>query len=298
MKYEKIIIYMGGGSMAGIFSGGVVTQLQEIDFYKNIEAIYAGSAGAMNSAYFLSRQTKLGATIYFEDLTHDFILPKNIPIGIAKLIWSKYVHGLPKDSTRYAVNIDYALDLIRNRKRLFTDVIKKQPIGFYVKLMDIKTGEIKYLDAKEYDIFSLLRAASCCLPYYPFSEKIGGGEYVDGTIPEPIGLQYLLDRYPTHKIVVIVNNFLRRKFSNTLRCFAEGIVGQFCDHTPFGMYMNRERSLRNDLQLAFNTPRVLLICPPENSPAIAMTQDKEKLMTSFNIGKEMACKIEEFARSK
>lgn len=289
---------MGGGAMAGVFSGGIVSRLQEMDFYKNIEVIYAGSVGAMNSAYFLSKQTELGATIYFDDLTHDFILPKNIPLGIIKLIWSKYVHPLPKDRTRYAVNIDYALDLIRNRKRLLTDVIKKQPIGFYIKLMNAQTGEVTYFDAKKHDIFSLLRASSCCLPYYPFSEKIGGREYVDGTIAEPIGLRKLLNQYPTHKIVVITNNFLKRRFRNTLRCFAEGLVGQFCDYpaSKFSVYMDRERSLRNDLQLASNTPRVLLICPPRKSPTIAMTRDEKELIASFNIGKQMAHRIEEFAR--
>jgi predicted patatin/cPLA2 family phospholipase len=168
MKKEKIILYVGGGAMAGVFSGGVLAGLQKINFYDRIEAIYAGSAGAMNAAYFLSGQTELGASIYFEDLTHDFILPGNIPIGIAKLLWSKYVAELPRDKTRYTVNIDYAMDLISRRKRLTQEKIRERKIDFYVKLFDINIGEIEYVDAKQNDIFSVLRAACCCAPHYPF----------------------------------------------------------------------------------------------------------------------------------
>lgn len=290
---SKTIFYLGGGAMAGVFSGGVITRLQEINFYDKIEAIYAGSSGAMNAAYFLSKQTKLGSTIYLDDLTHNFILPKNIPLGIAKLIWNKYIKKLPKDDTRYAVNIDYVFDCI-NKKPFSTDEIVKQPIDFFAKLLNIQTGKIEYLDAKKFGILKVLKATSCIQPYYPFFEEINGNKYVDGTIPEPIGLQYLLDLYPNHKIVVIVNSFMKRKFSNYLRCFAEGVVSHFCDYSLLKMYLRRETSLRNDLQLATETPRVLFICPPENMSVIAMTRNRKNLVEAFDTGKKMADKIIKF----
>lgn len=212
---------------------------------------------------------------------------------LLKLIWNKYIKKLPKDNTRYAVNIDYVFDCI-NKKPFSSDEIKKQPIDFFVKLLNIETSKVEYLNAKELDIFQVLKATSCIHPYYPFFETINGNKYVDGTIPEPIGLQYLLDLYPNHKIIVVVNSFMKRKLSNYLRCFAEGVVSHFCDRSLLKLYLHRETSLRNDLKLAIKTPRVLLICPPENMPVIAMTQNRKNLVEAFDVGKKMADKIIRF----
>lgn len=280
--------------MAGVFSGGVLTRLEELDFYDRIQAIYAGSVGAMNASYFLSRQTKLGASIYFDDLPHNFVLPYNIPIGILKLIWRKYIRRIPRDDTSYSINIDHVIDLISNKKPIIQDKVKNQEIDFYIKVLNTRTGRVVYVDTKNHNLISVLRASSCCAPHYPFSENIDGDECIDGTIAEPIGLQYLLDLYPEHKIVVVVNNFLKRKFSHSLRCFAEGIVGQLCDYPLFRAYVGREPSLRHDLKLALSNPRVLLICPPEGCPAIAMTTDRDKLIKAFEVGKQMANKIGDF----
>ena len=74
---NKVVLYLGGGSMAGVFGAGVVTRLQEENFYKHIKVAYGASAGAFNLAYFLAKQSELGSKIYWEDLTYDFISPEN-----------------------------------------------------------------------------------------------------------------------------------------------------------------------------------------------------------------------------
>ncbi len=84
---QKIILYLGGGAMAGVFSGGVLTRLEELNFYDKIQAIYAGSVSAMNASYFLSRQTKLVSRSYFGGQFDNFFLPGNMPSGIFILIW-------------------------------------------------------------------------------------------------------------------------------------------------------------------------------------------------------------------
>ena len=89
---NKLIIYIGGGSMSGIFSAGVVTGLQDMNFYDKIEAIYGGSAGAINAAYFLSKQTKLGSSIYYvyfclHNLAISFIILSVTSLSIILLIF-------------------------------------------------------------------------------------------------------------------------------------------------------------------------------------------------------------------
>ena len=73
---------MGGGVMAGIFGAGVVTSLEEENAYPFIEAVYGSSAGVMIAAYFLASQSKLGSSIFYEDLLNNFITPSYVPLGI------------------------------------------------------------------------------------------------------------------------------------------------------------------------------------------------------------------------
>src|SRR6266849_4636903 len=112
MKKQKVIMYLGGGAMLGVFGAGFVTRLQEKGAYKFIEAIYGASAGAMNASYFLSRQTKLGSSIYYEELTKNFILPHNVPHGLWQRVSHRYFKHIPKSQMKDAVNIGYALDVV------------------------------------------------------------------------------------------------------------------------------------------------------------------------------------------
>ena len=72
-RMNKAVLYFGGGNMSGVFGAGIGTRLQEADTYNKIEAVYGGSAGAFNSSYFLSRQSELGSSIYWENLTEQVI---------------------------------------------------------------------------------------------------------------------------------------------------------------------------------------------------------------------------------
>ena len=82
MAKGKVVLYLGGGAMAGVFGAGVVTRLQDVDFYGQVDTIYASSAGVFNVAYFLARQTRLGSSIYYEDLIQGFIHPGRLIPGM------------------------------------------------------------------------------------------------------------------------------------------------------------------------------------------------------------------------
>jgi len=82
--------------MEGVFGAGVVTHLEEIDFYKNIEAVYGSSAGALIGAYFLSHQTKLGSSMFHEDLTQKFASIPNFHKGIWDRVKDHFFLFCPK----------------------------------------------------------------------------------------------------------------------------------------------------------------------------------------------------------
>ena len=76
--------------MTGIFGAGAATALQKANIYPRVDSVYGISSGAHNAAYFLSKDTLKGSSIYHEDLIDGkFIkkkklstLVKNVPMKL------------------------------------------------------------------------------------------------------------------------------------------------------------------------------------------------------------------------
>src|SRR5579871_2481947 len=64
----SIALCVEGGAMRGVVSAGMVSALEELGLVTAFDAVYGSSAGAINAAYFLAGQARLGTTIYFEDI--------------------------------------------------------------------------------------------------------------------------------------------------------------------------------------------------------------------------------------
>lgn len=129
--------------MSGMVSAGALIALEELGLRNAFDAIYAFSAGAPNAAYFLSGQVRLGASIYYENLIGrqfiNFFKPWRI------------------------VNVPYLMNIFECTKRLEPVRIMNGETSLFVRLQNIVTREIEYVDACQFsaeaDFFSLLRAA-------------------------------------------------------------------------------------------------------------------------------------------
>ena len=62
----------------------------------------------------------------------------------------------------------------------------------------------------------------------------------------------------------------------------------------FKFFREREAKIRTDLKLAMNTERVLLLHPPTSNPTMPFTTDREKLLTTYGMGKNEAEKVMTF----
>ena len=198
---DKKVLYLGGGSMLGVFGAGIVTTLQKEDSYQHIDTIYGASAGAFNAAYFLSHQAKMGSTIYWEDLTHNFIDQKGVLKKTTQRILNRLFPRLDVPDENNPLNIDHLIEVIQTNKKLDVEEINEGSIDFYVKVLDTETGEIKFLDAKE-DIIQRLRETISALPYYYSKEQ----RYIDGDVLSPLGLESIIENHPDQKIVIGINH--------------------------------------------------------------------------------------------
>jgi len=65
----KIGVAVEGGGLRGIVSAAMLNAVEDLGYADAFDDIYACSSGAVNSAYFIQRETWFPLSIYFDDLT-------------------------------------------------------------------------------------------------------------------------------------------------------------------------------------------------------------------------------------
>ena len=285
---EKIIVYLGGGAMSGVYGAGVLKGLHDLSLVNSIEAIYTGSVGSINAAYLLSNQTEIGPTIYFEDLQNGFIFPLNIFTGTFDLIMNRFIKRIQSEKAHNVVDINYVYNILKNKKPLDLCAIKDSPIALYIKILNIDTGEIKYESFKDCPNLDLLKASISIKPYYFDETLIGKNHYVDGTIKEPLGIEYLLSKYPNRKILVVLNEPTKRGLRHYFKNFIEASVSSLYPYkiSLFKIFIVRENFLRKDIRICLNNKNILLPHPNFKHRVRPRTTNPSILKRNFNHGME------------
>src|SRR5215471_14383302 len=103
----RVALCVEGGAMRGVISAGMVSALEALGLTHAFDAVYGSSAGAINAAYFVAGQARLGTTIYFEDINNrHFIDLRRTLLG------------------RPIVDLGFLLDdVVERRKRLDCDAL-------------------------------------------------------------------------------------------------------------------------------------------------------------------------------
>nr|MBA4404885.1 hypothetical protein [Nanoarchaeum sp.] len=293
---KKSVLYLGGGGMLGVFGAGIVTSLEEENSYPYLDAVYGGSAGSFNLAYFLSRQTHFGSTIYWENLTKNFVNIKNLIPESLQIVYNRFISEIHPESMINSLNVEHAIRVVKNEKYLDIRKIKRQPIPVYVKVLDTKTGEVKFVDMKSNPL-QRLREAITLEPYnfHPTQRLI------DGEAISPIGIEYLLLKHPNQKIVICIN-YHPTEIGTKNREFRNYLDGILCSmmypHLDlYARFRQKEEYYKNQIKKAMKEERVLLIHPPKNNPSKEYTTDPEKLKETYEMGKKAGKRVAEFLRS-
>lgn len=288
---DKVVIYLGGGVMSGVFGAGIVTELELADVYDKLESVYGGSAGAFNAAYFLTRQSELGSSIYWENLTNNFIFPARIFSGTAQRFWRRYISQNGKTPSN-VVDIDHLMRIVKGEKQLDLGILTTQGVPFYIKVLDTHNAEIVYLNSRK-DTLETLKASASAIPYYfPINQR-----YIDGEISkEPIGLPFILERHPYTRIVVAINYTPDQGWGHVLKNSLEGIVTSFMyrDSLMFNHFHTKIKKFRRDIEEARRNEQILLVHPPRENPTRLNTTDSKKLRRTWNMGRKEAEKILRF----
>lgn len=269
--------------MAGIFGAGIVTAFEEADMYDRVEAVYASSAGAIIASYFLSGQTKLGSSIFYEELTHDFIKPSYILLGIYDRFWNKFINKVPLEKIRNPIDIDYLFDIVSYRKKLNIQAIRERGIPFYIHVLNTQTLKTEFINALEdQDMLGTLKSAVSAVPYY-FPNDL---KYVDGEIIDPFPVEEIIKRYPSSQIVVLLNIMPHRFTRRFLKGLLEGWVATLMySRKILSIYLKRDLYAVSKIKREVGKSNIRIIYPGKKLKLWPNTTNKEKLLKVYEAGR-------------
>eukprot|EP00210_Caulerpa_lentillifera_P002223 g2136.t1 len=220
---HKLGLVVEGGGMRGAVSGAMLMQLRKLGFFDVFDTVYGSSAGAVNSAYFLTGQ-EYGMDIYFKHLTSkSFIDFKRLfgpePVLNLKLLVDCIMHEVVPLDWEGVLNSRIPLKVIASS----LDQLKSVTLGEFRNKEDLATA---------------LRA-SCTVPEIVGPpEVLDGQRLVDAAVFEPIPYQAAILDGCTHVLALCSRSRprgTRGKVKRVMKKIMDRAVKRFVLNPP---YMN------------------------------------------------------------
>jgi predicted patatin/cPLA2 family phospholipase len=193
-KHLKTALVVQGGTLRAVASCGAVAALNALDLTNAFDTVYGGSSGAVNAAYFLSRQAALGVTVYLEEANTKRFL----------------------NLCRFNKMLDLEFlfhEIIFKRKKHDCTTFINHPTEFKVVTTDLDTTETVWFSSKDkgINIYDAMKA-SCALPLiYGRGVKVDGRRCIDGFIKEPMPVLTPLEMDYTDILVMLSRNISFRE---------------------------------------------------------------------------------------
>ena len=180
---QKIGLAVEGGGMRGVVSASMLAALDDLGFSNTIDAVYACSSGAINSAYYLAGGTWYPLTIYFDDLsTPNFVNLRNA------------------FSTKPILNLEYAFNVLKNIKPLDYEYVLQSPIPLHIAITLV--DELKTITTDSLGSVDELREALMASSWLPVATKgtayYRGQRAVDGGVLIALPFRLALQDSCTH----------------------------------------------------------------------------------------------------
>ena len=185
----RIALCVEGGAMRGVVSAGMVSALEELGLGQAFDAVYGSSAGAINAAYFLAGQARMGTTIYFEDLNNRRFISLARPFA-----------GRP------IVDLDFLLDDIAIRTKPLDAIrVLSSPAPLTVMATDVTSATRTPLRNFEDPsaLFGAMRAGATMPVVAGPPVTFRGRTYLDASLTEPIPVPIAETDGCTHALVLL-----------------------------------------------------------------------------------------------
>lgn len=194
---RRIALVLWGGIMRAVRGAGALVALETMGLNSAFDSIYAVSAGFPLGSYFLAGQTRLGTGLFYEELVSPKFLNR----------W-RFWQGM---------EVPYLIAAMREGKPLDTDAVLTSPTRMHVRVVNVKTRELEYLEVHQVGksaFWQLMHAAVSVPILHRHPAEIAGQNYIDTNLNGRLSehMRYVLDTDHTD-ILVIYNAAIQRRMN-------------------------------------------------------------------------------------
>jgi predicted patatin/cPLA2 family phospholipase len=270
----KLGLAVEGGGMRGVVSAGMLTALEHLGYTDTFDAVYGSSAGSINCAYFLAKQSAYGTSIYYNDAN-----------------CSNFISWWRVFAKRAPMQLDYLLyHIFKNVKVLDWRTILDSGIELNVLASSLDNNKtIIFNSFHECDDILLALKASSCIPWFAGDPVVIHGErLVDASFFESIPYVTAIKSRCTHLLVLRTRPYGARRESVSIlekivlkKYFKNG------DSRHYDYYINSRSSRYNKTVELLESPQIAVEGSDIKIDSIAMQnkisvsqleKDKAKLL--------------------
>lgn len=184
---DSIGLVVQGGGMRGVYSMGALAALEEMGFGQCFDHVVGSSAGALNSAYFITGQAHYGVETYLHYLTQRRRFVN--PFRLNKI-----------------VDIDYLIDHIGKQIRpLNIHLLQSSRTTLHISLTECSDGQTRFVTNRmpDIDLWEAFRASAAMPILYNKSVKVGDGLYVDGSLRARVPIRRIVEHGCRYVVVIM-----------------------------------------------------------------------------------------------
>lgn len=274
----RVGLVVEGGGMRGIISGAMLATLMDRKLEYSFDAIYAYSAGALNSVYFLAGLGWEALSIYYNHLLNQAFLDGR-----------RLLRGQP------VLSLNYALDVVvETTKALDYAAVLASPIELHIiasSINELRPRAFTHFPLKE-DLKTILKA-SACIPIAAGSPIVYDNDhFLDGGVLLAHPILPALEDGCTHILAA------RTRVGSPCRTatrIGQRLMAEYLQHLRLGLgtaYLQASRRYRQ-LQQHFQQisrqreqpPFILEVtCPAGAHTVTRFSQNREKLLQGLHAG--------------
>lgn len=281
MNENKIGLVLEGGGHRGIYTAGILDTFAQNNI--SFDGIMGVSAGCIHGVSFLSGQ--IGRSVRY---TTKFC---NNP---------SYMSFKSLIKTGDFFNVDFCYYKLPETLDPFdNDAFDKNPTPFYAVCSDVNTGKAVYhkCDSVRGEKIKWIQA-SASMPLAAKIVKIDDGEFLDGGITDSIPIKKMQELGYSKNIVILTQEAGYRKKPNSLLPLIKRVYKKY----PELINAIQNRHIIYNQQLDYleeqeKLGNVIIIRPSQKPQAGRIEKDKEKILSTYNLGRNDAEKLLETVKN-